>query len=45
MLSGGKGAGLGMGMALRTTDGFDISLALCGDDLWLRPIRLLAGRG
>ena len=27
MLSGGKGAGLGM--APRTTDGFDISLALC----------------
>jgi len=31
MLSGGKGAGLGM--ALRTTDGFDTSHALCGDDL------------
>jgi len=45
MLSGGKGAGLGLGMALRTTDGFDISLALCGDGLWLRPIRLLAGQG
>ena len=43
MLSGGKS--LGRAMALSTTDGFDISLALCGDDLWLRPIRMLAGQG
>ena len=35
MLSGGKGVGLGV--ALRTTDGFDISLALSGDDLWTDP--------
>jgi hypothetical protein len=45
MLSDGKGATLGLGMILRATDGFDISLAFCGDGLWLCPIPLITGQG